>query len=162
MRDKLHLLKVAALCGGPLALIHIVKVGLEVIVILKLNGQGQHDLVEVPKRVEAALLVALLLNLDRISHDLLQLTLQPFLLGLTSVQIRLQFFTAPLVLRDEPLQPPALRNSTHPSSEDLDHGYFFLGHLGGIRSPRSCQVPELNYVLDKRELGGWVRLDEVG
>ncbi|KAJ8444452.1 hypothetical protein Cgig2_005974 [Carnegiea gigantea] len=50
------------------------------------------------------------------------------------------------------LPPPALRNSLHPSTEDLGHGYFFLRHLGGIRSPRSCQVPGLKYVLDERGL----------
>ncbi|KAJ8430802.1 LOW QUALITY PROTEIN: hypothetical protein Cgig2_005209 [Carnegiea gigantea] len=114
---------------------------------------GQHDLMEIPKGVGAALLVTLLLSLDCISCSLLQLTLQPFLLGLTGIQIRLQSFAAPLVPRDEPLQPPALCNCPHPSSEDLGHGYFFRDHLGGIRSPRSCQVPGLNYVLDKRELG---------
>ncbi|KAJ8430922.1 hypothetical protein Cgig2_033550 [Carnegiea gigantea] len=122
-------------------------------VILKLIGQGQRDLIEVPEGVGAALLVALLLSLDRISRSLLQLTLQPFLLGFTGVQICLQSFAATLIPRDEPLQLPALRNDPHPSSKDLDRGYFFLGHLGGIRSPRSCQVPGLNYVLDKRELG---------
>ncbi|KAJ8443428.1 hypothetical protein Cgig2_026215 [Carnegiea gigantea] len=105
-RDKLHLLRVAALSGRPLTLIHVVEVRLEVTIVLKLIGQ------------------------------------------------------APLIPHDEPLQPLAFRNSPHPSSEDLGHGYLFLGHLGGIRSPKSFQVPGLNYVISKRELGGRVRLNE--
>ncbi|KAJ8424981.1 hypothetical protein Cgig2_031930 [Carnegiea gigantea] len=136
------------------------EVGLEITIILKLASKGQHDLVEVPEGVGVALLVVLLLGLDRISRGLLQLALQPFLLGLTGLQVRLQSFAMPLVPRDEPLQPPVLHDSLHPSSQDLSHGYFFLDHLGGIRSPRGCQVPGLNYVLDERELNGRVRLDE--
>jgi len=80
-----------------------VKVGLEITVILKLASKGQHDLAEVPEGVGVALLVALLLGLDRISRSLLQLTLQPFFLGLTGFQVRLWSFAAPLVPRDEPL-----------------------------------------------------------
>ncbi|KAJ8427427.1 hypothetical protein Cgig2_019039 [Carnegiea gigantea] len=39
-RDKLHLLKVTALIGGPLMLIHVVEVGLEIAILLKLMGQS--------------------------------------------------------------------------------------------------------------------------
>ncbi|KAJ8451487.1 LOW QUALITY PROTEIN: hypothetical protein Cgig2_017878 [Carnegiea gigantea] len=102
-RDKLDLLRIAALRGGPLALIHKVKVRHEILVIFKLADKGQPDLAEVPEGVGAALLVALLLGLDRISRGLLQLMLQPFLLSLTGLKVRLQSFAAPLVLRDEPL-----------------------------------------------------------
>ncbi|KAJ8425281.1 hypothetical protein Cgig2_027583 [Carnegiea gigantea] len=63
-RDKFHLLRVTALNGGPLALIHVV---------------------EVPEGVGATLLVALLLSLGRINPSLLQLTLHPLLLALTGV-----------------------------------------------------------------------------
>jgi len=43
-RDKLHLLRVIALNGSPLALIHVLEVSSEVAIILKLVGQGHHDL----------------------------------------------------------------------------------------------------------------------
>ncbi|KAJ8452573.1 LOW QUALITY PROTEIN: hypothetical protein Cgig2_004909 [Carnegiea gigantea] len=150
--DKLHLLRVATLRGGPLALVHVVKVGLEVIVILKLFGQGQHDLTEVPEGVGAALLVALLLNLDRINRSLLQTHRRP---------------DPPVVFRSAVgtarQAPPAVGTLQQPSplEEDLGHGYFFFGHLGGIRSSRSYQIPGFNYVLDKTELGGRVCLDEL-
>ncbi|KAJ8434744.1 hypothetical protein Cgig2_001947 [Carnegiea gigantea] len=91
-----------------------------------------HNLAEIPEGVEAALLVALLLSLDRIICDLLQLTLHPFHLGLTDVQC-------------------CWYRETSPSNR-----------LGGILSLRSCQVLGLYYVLDERELGGRVCLDEVG
>jgi len=66
-------------------LVHNGKAGLEITVVLKLTGKGQHDLAEILKGVGTALLVALLLGLDRISRDLLQVMLQPFPLGLTGL-----------------------------------------------------------------------------
>jgi len=38
MRDKLHLLRVTTLIGGALTLIHIVEVGLEIAILLKVLG----------------------------------------------------------------------------------------------------------------------------
>ncbi|KAJ8443342.1 hypothetical protein Cgig2_015823 [Carnegiea gigantea] len=119
--DKLHLLRVMALNGGPLTLIHVVEPSF----------------------------LAWAASAPAFPADAV-------------APINLQLFAAPLVPREEPSQPSAFRNIPHPSSEDLGHGYLFLSHLRGIRSPRSCQVPGLNYVLDKRELGGRVCLDEVG
>ncbi|KAJ8424905.1 LOW QUALITY PROTEIN: hypothetical protein Cgig2_007630 [Carnegiea gigantea] len=94
-RDKLDLLRVVALRNCLFALIHKVMICLKVLVIFKLADKGQHDLAEIPEGVGAALLVALLLELDRISCGLLQLTLQPFLLGLTGLKRRWYRETSP-------------------------------------------------------------------
>ncbi|KAJ8421184.1 LOW QUALITY PROTEIN: hypothetical protein Cgig2_011312 [Carnegiea gigantea] len=131
-RDKLHLLKVTALNGGPLALIHVVEAGSSGPCVgtrgcrCGLAGSpapylGLHQ--PRPSPVDAAAPSS-----------------QPHV-RLNQPRRRYRA-TSPF------------RNSPHPSSEDLSHGCLFLGHLGGIRSPRSYQVPGLNYVLDKRELGG--------
>ncbi|KAJ8420068.1 hypothetical protein Cgig2_029002 [Carnegiea gigantea] len=71
--------------SGPLLFVHKAQVGLKIPVILKFACKGRHDLAEVFEGVEAALLVALLLGLDRISCGLLQLTLQRLLLGLAGL-----------------------------------------------------------------------------
>ncbi|KAJ8447439.1 LOW QUALITY PROTEIN: hypothetical protein Cgig2_019433 [Carnegiea gigantea] len=98
-------------------------------------------------------LAGLLLSLGCINpglrQRLLQLTLQPLLLGLTGIQISPQLLATPL-------PPPS------PPSEDLSHGYLLLGYLRGIRCSGSYQVPGLYQVLDKRELGAGIHLDEVG
>ncbi|KAJ8432822.1 hypothetical protein Cgig2_008536 [Carnegiea gigantea] len=56
--DKLDLLRIAALRGGPFTLIHKVEIGLVILVNLEHAGKGQHDLAEIPEGVGAALLVA--------------------------------------------------------------------------------------------------------
>jgi len=110
-------------------LVHEAQIRLKIPVIFEFAGKGQHDLVEVFEGVRAALLIALFLGLDRISRDLLQLTLQLFLLGLTGLQLRLQPLTVSLVPGDESFQPSALQNNLHSPGKVLGHGHFLLGHL---------------------------------
>ncbi|KAJ8430631.1 hypothetical protein Cgig2_008311 [Carnegiea gigantea] len=42
-RDELHLLRITTLIGGPLMLIHVVEVGLEIAILLKRVGQCHQD-----------------------------------------------------------------------------------------------------------------------
>ncbi|KAJ8423578.1 LOW QUALITY PROTEIN: hypothetical protein Cgig2_002907 [Carnegiea gigantea] len=64
-RNKLHLFRVLALVLGPLALVHVVEVGLEGDVLLKFSGQRHQDLVQISYCICTALLIALLLGLSR-------------------------------------------------------------------------------------------------
>ncbi|KAJ8425533.1 LOW QUALITY PROTEIN: hypothetical protein Cgig2_021338 [Carnegiea gigantea] len=132
-RDKLHPLRVTTLHGSPLAIIHVVEVGLKWL--------NQHNLTEVPEGVGAVLLVALLLSWGRVCPGLFQLMLQPFLLGLTS--IRLQSFAAPLIPRDEPFQPPALRNSPHPRAKTSTMAISCSVTLWGSEAPGVIRSQDL-------------------
>ncbi|KAJ8422956.1 hypothetical protein Cgig2_031578 [Carnegiea gigantea] len=134
--DKLDLLRVMALRNGLLALIHKAMIRLEVLVIFKLAGKGQHDLAEIPKGVRAALLVALLLGLDRTSHGLLQLTLQPFLLGLTGLKRRWYRETSPSSHRHAATAfTPRAKTSTIAISSSVT--------LGGSKAPGAAKFQDL-------------------
>ncbi|KAJ8438938.1 LOW QUALITY PROTEIN: hypothetical protein Cgig2_012833 [Carnegiea gigantea] len=67
-----------------------------------------------------------------------------FLLSLLGVLISLQLFPAALVSGRLPLQPSALRSSSHPSSERFGHCYLLLGDPGEIRGARGRQGLGLN------------------
>jgi len=47
-RNKLHLLGVSTLVLGPLAVVDVVEVGLELAILLKFLGQRHPDLVQIP------------------------------------------------------------------------------------------------------------------
>ncbi|KAJ8422259.1 hypothetical protein Cgig2_029102 [Carnegiea gigantea] len=78
------------------------------------------------------------------------------------VQVCLQPLTASLISRDVPLQPTALCDRLYPFGKDISYSHLLLGDLWGVRSPRGCQVPGFDYILDKREPDAFVRFDEVG
>ncbi|KAJ8434529.1 hypothetical protein Cgig2_030152 [Carnegiea gigantea] len=153
-RDKCDLLRVATLRGGPLTLIYKVKMGLEISIIFKFAGKAQHDLTEVPEGIGVALLVALLLSLDRISHELIELTLQPFLLGPpTAFHSTVGIARRAPPVASTPRQPSPLERRPQP--------WLSLPQTPWeIRSPRGCQVPGFNYVLDEIDPDARVRLDE--
>ncbi|KAJ8434595.1 hypothetical protein Cgig2_025021 [Carnegiea gigantea] len=123
-RDKLHLLRVTALIGGPLMLIHIVERGLA------------SSLAPWPGPPQ------------------LQPSPTPPLASTT---------TPSFWLHRRPDQPSAFPNaaafhrSLHPPGEYLGHGYFLLGDLRGIRSPR-MRVKQRDPALIKLVDGHWVQL----
>ncbi|KAJ8434069.1 LOW QUALITY PROTEIN: hypothetical protein Cgig2_007584 [Carnegiea gigantea] len=83
-------------------------------------------------KVQVGLEISVVFTLARVSTTLRRYT-----------RVRLKPFTASLVLRDEPLQLPALCNSLHPSGEDLSHSYLLLRHLGGSKALGAAKSQDL-------------------
>ncbi|KAJ8443840.1 LOW QUALITY PROTEIN: hypothetical protein Cgig2_010304 [Carnegiea gigantea] len=150
-RDKLHLLRVTALIGSLLMLIHIVEPRNSY--PPETFGPASPGL-GINTRGCWRGLATLLFGLGHLSSGLhpclLYLALQPLLFGFISVQISPQLFPPPLVtsdkplkLSDKPLKSSAFHRSPHPTDKTLGHDYFLLGDLKGIRTPGVTKSQDL-------------------
>ncbi|KAJ8435253.1 LOW QUALITY PROTEIN: hypothetical protein Cgig2_005305 [Carnegiea gigantea] len=144
--DKLHLFWIAALHSSLLMFVHKAQVGLIIFVVREFGCKGKQNLAQVDKGVRAALLIALFPGLNRISCNFLQLTLHLFF---TAPHVRLELLIAPLVLRNESLQPSAFCDSLHPPAKPLAMNISSSDTFGG-----GGQVLGLDYVLDQRKPNG--------
>ncbi|KAJ8419878.1 LOW QUALITY PROTEIN: hypothetical protein Cgig2_007494 [Carnegiea gigantea] len=51
--------------------------------------------------------------------------------------------TVSMISRDEPLQPPALRDGLYPFGKDISHGHLLLGDLGWSEAPGAAKSQDL-------------------
>ncbi|KAJ8444800.1 hypothetical protein Cgig2_014989 [Carnegiea gigantea] len=115
--DKLHLLRIPAFGLGLLALLHVVKVGLKVTVLLEVRGQCHQYHTEELHTLLTAPLVAKLLGLGRLLERCsgLGLSLRKSSLGLGERHL----FPAALVPGRSLFQLAALRHGLHRPSKSL-------------------------------------------